>query len=41
MRRPAEPAEVAGVIAAFLASSYARFVSGTHVPVDGGLGASA
>ncbi|MER5542684.1 SDR family NAD(P)-dependent oxidoreductase [Streptomyces sp. NPDC001118] len=39
MRRPAEPAEVADVIA-FLASSDARFVNGAHLPVDGGLGAS-
>ncbi|GLZ54903.1 SDR family oxidoreductase [Actinomycetospora sp. NBRC 106378] len=37
--RPAEPAEVGDVIA-FLASDDARFVSGAHVPVDGGLGAS-
>lgn len=37
--RPAEPAEVGDVIA-FLASHDARFVSGAHVPVDGGLGAS-
>ncbi|MFF4403302.1 SDR family NAD(P)-dependent oxidoreductase [Streptomyces sp. NPDC001404] len=39
MRRPAEPAEVADVIA-FLAGSDARFVNGAHIPVDGGLGAS-
>ena len=39
MGRPAEPAEVADVIA-FLASHDARFVNGAHVPVDGGLGAS-
>ncbi|KOV60827.1 SDR family NAD(P)-dependent oxidoreductase [Streptomyces sp. MMG1121] len=39
MQRPAEPDEVADVIA-FLASSDARFVNGAHVPVDGGLGAS-
>ena len=39
MQRPAEPAEVADVIA-FLASHDARFVNGAHVPVDGGLGAS-
>ena len=39
MGRPAEPAEVADVIA-FLASHDARFVTGAHVPVDGGLGAS-
>ncbi|MCD2186491.1 SDR family NAD(P)-dependent oxidoreductase [Actinomycetospora soli] len=37
--RPAEPAEVGDVIA-FLAGDDARFVSGAHVPVDGGLGAS-
>ena len=39
MGRPAEPAEVGDVIA-FLASDDARFVTGAHVPVDGGLGAS-
>ena len=39
MERPAEPAEVADVIA-FLASHDARFVNGAHIPVDGGLGAS-
>ncbi len=39
MQRPAEPAEVADVIA-FLASSDARFVNGAHIPVDGGLSAS-
>jgi meso-butanediol dehydrogenase/(S,S)-butanediol dehydrogenase/diacetyl reductase len=39
MGRPADPAEVGDVIA-FLASDDARFVSGAHVPVDGGLGAS-
>ncbi|MER5548605.1 SDR family oxidoreductase [Streptomyces sp. NPDC002589] len=39
MQRPAEPAEVADVIA-FLASSDARFVNGAHISVDGGLGAS-
>ncbi|MCD2193183.1 SDR family oxidoreductase [Actinomycetospora endophytica] len=39
MGRPAEPAEVGDVIA-FLASDDARFVSGAHLPVDGGLGAS-
>ena len=39
MQRPAEPAEVADVIA-FLASHDARFVNGAHLPVDGGLGAS-
>ena len=37
--RPAEPAEVADVIA-FLAGHDARFVTGAHIPVDGGLGAS-
>jgi meso-butanediol dehydrogenase/(S,S)-butanediol dehydrogenase/diacetyl reductase len=37
--RPAEPAEVGDVIA-FLASDDARFVTGAHLPVDGGLGAS-
>lgn len=39
MGRPAEPAEVGDVIA-FLASDDARFVTGAHIPVDGGLGAS-
>ena len=39
LQRPAEPAEVADVIA-FLASHDARFVNGAHIPVDGGLGAS-
>ncbi|MFD0449009.1 SDR family NAD(P)-dependent oxidoreductase [Streptomyces indonesiensis] len=39
MRRPAEPSEVADVIA-FLASRDARFVNGAHIPVDGGLSAS-
>lgn len=39
MQRPAEPSEVADVIA-FLAGSDARFVNGAHIPVDGGLGAS-
>ncbi|KEF09511.1 3-oxoacyl-ACP reductase, partial [Streptomyces rimosus] len=39
MRRPAEPEEVADVIA-FLASDDARFVNGVHIPVDGGLSAS-
>ncbi|GLZ47685.1 3-oxoacyl-ACP reductase [Actinomycetospora sp. NBRC 106375] len=39
MGRPAEPAEVADVVA-FLASHDARFVNGAHIPVDGGLGAS-
>ncbi|WP_328606922.1 SDR family oxidoreductase [Amycolatopsis sp. NBC_00345] len=37
--RPAEPAEVADVIA-FLAGHDARFVNGVHIPVDGGLSAS-
>ncbi|QEU96795.1 SDR family NAD(P)-dependent oxidoreductase [Streptomyces kanamyceticus] len=39
MERPAEPAEVAAVIA-FLASADASFVNGAHIPVDGGLRAS-
>ncbi|HEY2225715.1 SDR family oxidoreductase [Actinomycetospora sp.] len=39
MGRPAEPDEVGDVIA-FLAGDDARFVSGAHLPVDGGLGAS-
>ncbi|MDF3293079.1 SDR family NAD(P)-dependent oxidoreductase [Streptomyces silvisoli] len=39
MQRPAEPQEVADVIA-FLASYDARFVNGAHIPVDGGLRAS-
>ena len=39
MGRPADPAEVGDVIA-FLAGHDARFVSGAHIPVDGGLGAS-
>lgn len=39
MQRPAEPAEVADVIA-FLAGPDARFVNGAHIPVDGGLSAS-
>lgn len=37
--RPAEPADIAGVIA-FLASDDARFVTGVNLPVDGGLSAS-
>ncbi|MXP64402.1 SDR family oxidoreductase [Roseomonas sp. M0104] len=37
--RPAEPADIAGVIA-FLASEDARFVTGVNLPVDGGLSAS-
>ncbi|WDQ17213.1 SDR family NAD(P)-dependent oxidoreductase [Rhodopirellula sp. P2] len=39
MQRPAEPEEVADVIA-FLASHDARFVNGVVLPVDGGLSAS-
>ncbi|MFG2182275.1 SDR family NAD(P)-dependent oxidoreductase [Streptomyces abikoensis] len=39
MRRAAEPAEVADVIA-FLAGPDARFVNGAHIAVDGGLSAS-
>jgi meso-butanediol dehydrogenase / (S,S)-butanediol dehydrogenase / diacetyl reductase len=39
MRRPAQPSEVAAVIA-FLASDDATFVTGAHIPVDGGLRAS-
>jgi meso-butanediol dehydrogenase/(S,S)-butanediol dehydrogenase/diacetyl reductase len=39
MGRPAEPKEVAAVIA-FLASPDASFVNGVNLPVDGGLGAS-
>lgn len=39
MERPAEPEEVADVIA-FLASHDARFVNGVVLPVDGGLNAS-
>ncbi|MFE7546356.1 SDR family NAD(P)-dependent oxidoreductase [Streptomyces platensis] len=39
MQRPAEPQEVADVIA-FLAGHDARFVNGVHLPVDGGLRAS-
>ena len=39
MERPAEPEEVADVIA-FLASHDARFVNGVILPVDGGLSAS-
>lgn len=37
--RPAEPEDVAGVVA-FLASEDARFVNGVNLPVDGGLTAS-
>lgn len=37
--RPAEPADIAGVVA-FLASDDARFVNGVNLPVDGGLTAS-
>lgn len=39
MRRPAQPSEVAAVIA-FLASEDAAFVTGAHLPVDGGMRAS-
>ncbi|WP_205650342.1 SDR family NAD(P)-dependent oxidoreductase [Actinoplanes solisilvae] len=39
MRRPAQPSDVAGVIA-FLASDDASFVTGAHIVVDGGLRAS-
>ncbi|MBK66947.1 MAG: 3-oxoacyl-ACP reductase [Rickettsiales bacterium] len=39
MKRPGKPEEVADVIA-FLASDEARFVTGTILPVDGGLSAS-
>ena len=39
MGRPGQPEEVADVIA-FLASNDARFVTGTILPVDGGLSAS-
>jgi meso-butanediol dehydrogenase/(S,S)-butanediol dehydrogenase/diacetyl reductase len=39
MRRPAQPSEVAAVIA-FLASDDAAFVTGAHIPLDGGLRAS-
>ncbi|MFF1689585.1 MULTISPECIES: SDR family NAD(P)-dependent oxidoreductase [unclassified Streptomyces] len=39
MGRPAEPAEVAAVIA-FLAGRDAGYVNGVHLPVDGGLTAS-
>ena len=34
--RPAQPEEIAGVIA-FLASDDASFVTGIAIPVDGGL----
>ena len=37
--RPAEPADIAGVVA-FLASEDAGFVNGVNLPVDGGLTAS-
>jgi meso-butanediol dehydrogenase/(S,S)-butanediol dehydrogenase/diacetyl reductase len=37
--RPAEPADIAGVVA-FLASADAAFVNGVNLPVDGGLTAS-
>ncbi|MDH6706636.1 meso-butanediol dehydrogenase/(S,S)-butanediol dehydrogenase/diacetyl reductase [Kitasatospora sp. MAA19] len=39
MGRPAEPAEVAAVIA-FLAGRDAGYLNGVHIPVDGGLTAS-
>ncbi len=39
MGRPAEPAEIAAVVA-FLASADAGFVTGVNLPVDGGLSAS-
>lgn len=39
MRRHAEPADIAGVVA-FLASDDARFVNGVNLPVDGGVMAS-
>ncbi|GAA0936229.1 SDR family oxidoreductase [Pseudonocardia zijingensis] len=39
MGRPAQPSEIAGVIA-FLASDDASFVTGAHIAVDGGLRAS-
>jgi meso-butanediol dehydrogenase/(S,S)-butanediol dehydrogenase/diacetyl reductase len=39
MGRPAEPAEIAAVIA-FLAGPDAGYLNGVHIPVDGGLTAS-
>lgn len=39
LRRVAEPADIAGVVA-FLASDDARFVNGVNLPVDGGVTAS-
>ncbi|WP_280724321.1 SDR family oxidoreductase [Kitasatospora sp. MAA4] len=39
MGRPAEPTEVAAVIA-FLAGRDAAYLNGVHIPVDGGLTAS-
>ncbi len=39
MKRPAEPSEIASVIA-FLASNDAAYVNGVVLPVDGGLSAS-
>lgn len=39
LRRAAEPADIAGVVA-FLASDDARFVNGVNLPVDGGVTAS-
>lgn len=39
MGRPAEPSEIAAVVA-FLASADAGFVTGINMPVDGGLSAS-
>jgi meso-butanediol dehydrogenase/(S,S)-butanediol dehydrogenase/diacetyl reductase len=39
LKRPAEPADIAGVVA-FLASDDARFVNGVNLPVDGGVTAS-
>ena len=39
LRRIAEPADIAGVVA-FLASDDARFVNGVNLPVDGGVTAS-
>ena len=39
LRRVAEPADIAGVVA-FLASEDARFINGVNLPVDGGVTAS-